>query len=60
MVEGGLATLKRFIDASIWDEARVFIGDQLLQEGIKAPVIEKDIYSEVPVDSDTLIVYKND
>ncbi len=37
MVEGGLQTLQTFIDANLWDEARVFTGTQNLREGIPAP-----------------------
>ncbi len=36
-VEGGKQTLQTFIDNNLWDEARVFIGNTLLADGIKAP-----------------------
>ena len=39
IIEGGRKTLQTFIDANIWDEARVFKGKQSLQNGIKAPNI---------------------
>ena len=31
--------LQRFIDENLWDEALVFTGDMLFEEGVKAPVI---------------------
>lgn len=40
IVEGGRKTLQRFIDAGIWDEARVLIGEQVWETGTKAPDIQ--------------------
>ncbi|HCC70915.1 MAG TPA: bifunctional diaminohydroxyphosphoribosylaminopyrimidine deaminase/5-amino-6-(5-phosphoribosylamino)uracil reductase RibD [Bacteroidales bacterium] len=40
IVEGGYTVLSQFIDAGLWDEARVFTGDILFNEGLKSPVIE--------------------
>ncbi len=37
IIEGGKQTLQTFIDDNLWDEARVFIGNVSLNEGIKAP-----------------------
>lgn len=37
VVEGGLKTLQSFIDAGLWDEARVFTGDYNFGNGIPAP-----------------------
>ena len=39
IIEGGRQTLQTFIDASIWDEARIFKSEISLKEGIKAPII---------------------
>ncbi len=39
VIEGGAQTLQKFIDANLWDEARVFKGVHYMQEGIKAPAI---------------------
>ncbi len=38
VIEGGATTLQHFIDANLWDEARIFIGNTLLHEGKKAPI----------------------
>lgn len=37
MVEGGSKTLQYFIDSGLWDEARVFIGQEKFEDGISAP-----------------------
>jgi diaminohydroxyphosphoribosylaminopyrimidine deaminase/5-amino-6-(5-phosphoribosylamino)uracil reductase len=37
IVEGGKQTLQTFIDANLWDEARVFTGALSLKNGIPAP-----------------------
>ncbi|MFN3967852.1 bifunctional diaminohydroxyphosphoribosylaminopyrimidine deaminase/5-amino-6-(5-phosphoribosylamino)uracil reductase RibD [Flavobacterium sp.] len=39
IVEGGKQTLQTFIDNNLWDEARVFIGNIFLNEGVKAPLL---------------------
>lgn len=41
MVEGGAALLRSFIDAGLWDEARLIANEQLIiGEGISAPVLK--------------------
>lgn len=37
LVEGGAKTLKSFIQETLWDEARIITGNQLMEDGIKAP-----------------------
>jgi len=39
IIEGGAHTLNSFIDAGLWDEARIFTGPGNLGSGIKAPAI---------------------
>ncbi|MEK6451185.1 MULTISPECIES: bifunctional diaminohydroxyphosphoribosylaminopyrimidine deaminase/5-amino-6-(5-phosphoribosylamino)uracil reductase RibD [unclassified Myroides] len=41
VVEGGRQTLQSFIDHNLWDEARIFVGETNLHDGLKAPVISK-------------------
>lgn len=41
IIEGGRQTLQTFIADSLWDEARVFIGNVSLNEGIKAPFLNR-------------------
>lgn len=40
VVEGGAFTLQKFIKQGFWDEARIFISDKFLNDGIKAPEID--------------------
>lgn len=42
MVEGGRKTLQSFIDADLWDEARVETSPTELFRGVKAPVLIQD------------------
>lgn len=60
IIEGGAKTLQTFIDAGLWDEARVFTGKIQLQRGIKAPVFSGKIISEKDIGSDNLKIYSND
>lgn len=39
IIEGGGETLKLFLSAGLWDEARVFTSDKTFDGGIEAPVI---------------------
>jgi len=41
IIEGGVQTIQSFIDAEMWDEARVIVGDSFFKEGLKAPVLAK-------------------
>ncbi len=40
IVEGGYTVLSQFIDAGLWDEARIFKGEMIFSAGLKAPLIE--------------------
>ena len=57
-VEGGSATLKAFIGAGAWDEARVFESDSIFGKGISAPVITGSVATE-KIGNDNLKYYKN-
>jgi len=39
LVEGGATLLQSFIDAGLWDEARIETSPILLEKGIKAPIL---------------------
>jgi diaminohydroxyphosphoribosylaminopyrimidine deaminase/5-amino-6-(5-phosphoribosylamino)uracil reductase len=38
-IEGGAGVLNHFISLGLWDEARIFSGDQIYKDGVKAPEI---------------------
>ena len=59
IIEGGAYTLKTFIDAGLWDEARIFTGASLFENGIKAPVVTGTIISEDAVGADSLQIITN-
>ncbi|EEI92867.1 riboflavin biosynthesis protein RibD [Sphingobacterium spiritivorum ATCC 33300] len=61
IIEGGAKTLQLFIDAGLWDEARVIRSKVLWEGGIKAPVVEGELKEQQAVASDDfyLIVKKN-
>ncbi len=58
IIEGGATTIQTFIDEGLWDEARVFTGDQNFTEGTKAPILSREMISEQKIMSDTLKTYK--
>ena len=53
IIEGGKKTLQTFIDNNVWDEARVFIGQNNFTKGISAPKIhgkeikQKNIHGDI-------------
>ncbi|MDX8554150.1 bifunctional diaminohydroxyphosphoribosylaminopyrimidine deaminase/5-amino-6-(5-phosphoribosylamino)uracil reductase RibD [Tenacibaculum sp. 1B UA] len=60
IIEGGVQTLQTFIDANLWDEAKVFIGDVNFGEGVKRPIFDAKLSSEERIDNDILRIYRND
>lgn len=59
IIEGGRQTIQTFIDAHLWDEARVFKSKIILNEGTKAPKISiKNSKKEVVLE-DELLTYFN-
>lgn len=59
IIEGGRQTLQTFIDANLWDEARVFRGTTLFSSGTKAPIITGKIVSKNTIERDELLIYLN-
>ncbi|MBD1422901.1 bifunctional diaminohydroxyphosphoribosylaminopyrimidine deaminase/5-amino-6-(5-phosphoribosylamino)uracil reductase RibD [Sphingobacterium chuzhouense] len=59
IVEGGAKTLQSFIDAGIWDEARVFISRFHWGQGKPAPQLKASICSVQKVGNDDLKIYFN-
>ena len=60
IIEGGAKTLQTFIDESLWDEARIFIGQPEFKEGLKAPKLKGKLISESKINTDILKIYKRD
>lgn len=45
IVEGGAKTLQTFIDADIWDEARIFTTEERFMKGVPAPIFPYSPYT---------------
>lgn len=54
IVEGGKKTLEQFIQAGLWDEARIFKSSENWGAGMEAPKINGSIKEKLKVGSDTL------
>ena len=59
LIEGGRRTLQAFIDANLWDEARVFQGDCYIEKGTKAPFLNATKSSKQTIKKDTLLIFRN-
>lgn len=60
LIEGGSKTLQTFIDENLWDEARIFKGPIIFENGIAAPKISGRLLETKPIFTDTLSIYTND
>ncbi len=58
-VEGGSRTINEFIQANLWDEARVFTGAIEFGEGIPAPTLGITPVSTKQIGKDQLTLYRN-
>lgn len=59
IIEGGAQTLQTFIDKNLWDEARVFIGIQNFESGIKAPILALNNMEKQIIYNDKLLISRN-
>ncbi len=59
IIEGGSRTLQTFIDAKLWDEARIFKGNSFMKEGIKAPKLVINEYKKQVIIDDELLIIRN-
>jgi diaminohydroxyphosphoribosylaminopyrimidine deaminase/5-amino-6-(5-phosphoribosylamino)uracil reductase len=55
IIEGGAKTLQSFIDADLWDEARVFVSPEKFGSGITAPTLPPFPHEVRPSGHDTLL-----
>ena len=60
LIEGGATILKAFIDADIWDEARIFIGPGSFGSGLKAPILKGTEKCRLEIGKDLLKILRND
>ena len=59
IIEGGAYTLTRFIEAGLWDEARVFTGDASINNGIASPAITGKLKGTFKIGKDSLQIIYN-
>jgi diaminohydroxyphosphoribosylaminopyrimidine deaminase/5-amino-6-(5-phosphoribosylamino)uracil reductase len=59
IIEGGASILNQFIEANLWDEARVFTSNTVWDEGIPAPKIAENIIEKVQLNNDLLTIYNH-
>ncbi len=60
IVEGGKRTLENFIVRNLWDEARVFTGNQHFGSGVRAPHFEAEPSEIRNMADSTLSIYRNE
>lgn len=59
IVEGGAETLRSFIEANLWDEARIFTGPSLFKSGLRAPLLNIEPFHTRASEDDLLRLYMN-
>ncbi len=59
IVEGGRTTLQEFINAELWDEARVFRTTNTFLKGTKSPEFKSESTQIQKIFNDQLSIYKN-
>jgi diaminohydroxyphosphoribosylaminopyrimidine deaminase/5-amino-6-(5-phosphoribosylamino)uracil reductase len=59
-IEGGTSVLSHFISLGLWDEARIFYGDQVYKEGVKAPEIEGKFFLKTKFSKSRLAILLRD
>uniref|UniRef100_UPI0040499032 bifunctional diaminohydroxyphosphoribosylaminopyrimidine deaminase/5-amino-6-(5-phosphoribosylamino)uracil reductase RibD n=1 Tax=Flavobacterium sp. TaxID=239 RepID=UPI0040499032 len=59
IIEGGTRTIQSFIDANLWDEARVFSNNTIFLKGIEAPKLQFKNCTSYSVEEDQLKLFIN-
>jgi len=59
IVEGGARLISEFTLTGIWDEARIFIADKWLGEGVSSPLIPGKEISKTMIGTDQLLFIQN-
>jgi diaminohydroxyphosphoribosylaminopyrimidine deaminase / 5-amino-6-(5-phosphoribosylamino)uracil reductase len=56
-IEGGAEVLNHFISTGLWDEARIFTGEDYFRDGVKAPLVNGILSSSTVFSGSSLEVY---
>lgn len=59
IIEGGRQTIQSFVDAGLWDEARVFKTPIIFNSGIKAPEFAGTLIKQMSIQNNLLEIYFN-
>jgi len=59
LVEGGRQLLQTFLDSGIWDEARVFVGNQFFGQGEKSPAFASTSQDHIIQGSENFFWFRN-
>jgi diaminohydroxyphosphoribosylaminopyrimidine deaminase/5-amino-6-(5-phosphoribosylamino)uracil reductase len=51
--------LQTFINANLWDEARVFVGNVRFDNGIQAPILNTAPSKKEKIGTDELLIIRN-
>lgn len=57
IVEGGAKLIRSYINDELWDEARIFTGTALINQGLRAPTINQTPATETEFGKDQLKVF---
>ncbi|MDD2195584.1 MAG: bifunctional diaminohydroxyphosphoribosylaminopyrimidine deaminase/5-amino-6-(5-phosphoribosylamino)uracil reductase RibD [Bacteroidales bacterium] len=58
-IEGGAMLINSFLKRKLWDEARVFVGNQFFYDGVRAPEFSGKIRSYDEIGNSKLFTYRN-
>ncbi len=59
IIEGGQKTLQTFIDANLWNEARIFKSKNIFENGTKAPLLIANLIDKKTILDDELMIFRN-
>jgi diaminohydroxyphosphoribosylaminopyrimidine deaminase/5-amino-6-(5-phosphoribosylamino)uracil reductase len=59
IIEGGAMLINSFVKKNLWDEARVFVGNNFFGDGVKAPEFKGELFSYDQVGDSKLFTYRN-
>ncbi|MGS2739610.1 bifunctional diaminohydroxyphosphoribosylaminopyrimidine deaminase/5-amino-6-(5-phosphoribosylamino)uracil reductase RibD [Sinomicrobium sp. M5D2P17] len=60
IIEGGRQTFQTFIDAKLWDEARIFRGNIMFNDGTPAPELQGHLWAEQDIAGNRLRIVKRE
>jgi len=59
IIEGGAKTTQQFVDAGLWDEARVFVGNTTWENGVTSPILSEALQEQISTGDNLLNIYYN-